>query len=127
MHILLLALAFAFVSARARADDATPPPVPANLVCARVVGRDREAALIPWGNHRRIAPLIFEFAGRRVKTCGEFKAAVLTLPPGTELRWSGDCFWYTDLPLSGPVTSVTAMQAFCAAHGVNFHYLPGGY
>ena len=125
MRAFLILLMSVVALSSARGDDPTPTPDPAKLVRIHV-SVDRVGPPIPWGSRTR-APFIFEFAGHRTTTLDEFKAAVLTLPQGTELRWVGDCVWFTDLPLRGPVTPITDVQAFCTAHGITFHYMPGGY
>ena len=125
MRAFLILLMFVLALSCACGDDATPTPDPANLVRIHV-RVDHDGPKIPWGSRSR-SPFIFEFAGHRATTLDEFKVAVLTLPQGTELRWVGDCVWFTDLPLRGPVTAITDVQAFCTAHGVTFHYMPGGY
>ena len=63
---------------------------------------------------------IFEFAGKRIETTEDFKAAVLTLPRGTELFWDSGCIMYRALPVAGPRATIVELQQFCAEHGVRF-------
>ena len=70
---------------------------------------------------------IFDIGGKRVKTVGEFREAILALPPGTEVTWDSGCLVFKTLPVSGPTTTIKALQEFSSDHGVTFLYRVSGY
>ena len=88
-------------------------------IVMRMIGRGADSP-------ERPRPRIFELAGNRIETVENFKAAVRTLPRGTEIVWDSGCLIFETLPVAGPQATLAELQQFAAAHGVTFRYGPSG-
>jgi len=72
-------------------------------------------------------PKAFKVGDRRFGTLEDFKAFVVTLPPGSVLRWDSGCIRYEKIPLAHSDATIQEFKDYCKQHGVTFEYIVSGY
>jgi hypothetical protein len=116
MRIVCISAALLFVLLpSAPASEQTPE----SRIVMKTIGKDA-------ASQERPRSRIFELAGKRIETLEDFKAAVRTLPRGTEIVWDSSCLIFERLPVAGPRATILELQQFCAANGITFKYSCGG-
>jgi hypothetical protein len=93
-------------------------PTPETRVVMKSLGRNA-------ASQERPQARIFELAGKRIETLEDFKAAVRTLPRGTEILLDSSCLIFHRLPVTGSRATIFELQQFCRTCGVTFTYTWG--
>jgi hypothetical protein len=122
VYTCLAALLLSVSTAFAQTGSPTPVESPKReKIVMHIVGDNG----FIWRGNELVYLHVFDIGGKPVKTITEFKEAIAALPPGTEVTWDSGCIIYTTLPVSGPSTTIKALQQFCTAHGVTFSHVSG--
>lgn len=92
----------------------------ANYIRIRSVAPDAD-------NTQSWFPKAFKVGNQRFGTLEDFKAFVVTLPPGSVLRWNSGCIGYNMMPLAYSDMTIQAFTDFCREHGITFVHIISGY
>ena len=78
-------------------------------------------------NTQKWHPRAFMVGGKRFGTLEEFKAFIVTLPPGSVVNWNSGCIGYHLVPLAHSDMTMVEFTAFCKNHEVKFEHVVPGY
>ena len=71
--------------------------------------------------------MAFKVGTQRFGTLEDFKAFIVTLPPGSVVHWDSGCIRYEVVPLAHSEMSIQDFTAYCKQHGVTFEHVVSGY